>query len=330
MSDKDSPLVSVIIPTYSRPQYLEDAITSVLEQTYSNIELVVVDDNSPTPAKTIIDKSELDLSGLSNFVCIRHNENKGVCAGRNTGIRRSQGDLIALLDDDDRWDPLKIEKQVEAFKEATDDVGVVYSGVRWEKSNGTVTRSKTPKHEGNVTRPLLFNYFIALPTVMVRRDVVNKAGLFDEEIDRGEDKEWVVRLSQYCQFKPVPEPLLIIRQNPADEGRSEDYDRHVTEHNNLVEKLRPIAADLGRWEERKFMASSDFGLAWSALRNERYSAARVNLVKAIIKYPFNIKYYKYLLASIGGKYTYKTILKIRRKIDLLLTGESQISLDHIH
>jgi hypothetical protein len=114
-----TPLVSVVVPTYDWPEKLRAAVESVAAQTYPNIELVVVDDCSPTLARSVLASAAPE--SLS-YTCIRHDENRRANAARNTGIRATDGDIVSFLDDDDRWDPAKTTVEVEAFASATTSV----------------------------------------------------------------------------------------------------------------------------------------------------------------------------------------------------------------
>ena len=113
------PLVSVIITTYKRSEFLTRAINSVLKQTYKNFEVIIVDDNNKndeyskftqTLLETYINRNEIKI--------IQHDENKGISAARNTGIKEANGEYIAFLDDDDEFLPKKIELQINLFKES--------------------------------------------------------------------------------------------------------------------------------------------------------------------------------------------------------------------
>lgn len=106
-------LVSVIIPMYNAEKYIEDTIESVINQTYKNLEIIVVDDNSSDNSSLIIEKlKKID----TRIVYIKLNENKGVANARNTGINISNGRFIAFVDSDDMWKKDKVEKQLEFMK----------------------------------------------------------------------------------------------------------------------------------------------------------------------------------------------------------------------
>ena len=117
------PLVSVIIPTYNRSNFLRMSISSVLKQSFRDFELIVVDDCSPDDTPQVINSIN---SHKVNY--IRHNANKGESESRNTGIKIAESKYIAFLDDDDEWLSDKLSKQIEIIEQQNDDVGAVYGG----------------------------------------------------------------------------------------------------------------------------------------------------------------------------------------------------------
>jgi len=186
-SKSGDPIVSVIIPTYNRAHVLARAIQSVLNQTYQDFEIIVVDDGSTDNTEEVI-KSFND----PRIRYIRHEENKGAAAARNTGIKAAKGEFIAFQDSDDEWLPKKLEKQMEAFDNASPKVGVVYTGF-WSI-------------EGNVKR-----YSLNKEIVHKEGDIhcFKKAGMFDERLHRLIDWELWIRVSKYFDFKFIDEPLGI-------------------------------------------------------------------------------------------------------------------------
>ena len=311
MGEKTEPLVSVVIPTYGRPDLLQDAVKSVLNQTYNNIELLVVDDCSPTPAKKSL--ASISTTHSRTIRIIRHDANKGANVARNTGIKNASGNFIAFLDDDDRWDPTKIKRQVVAFQKADDSVGVVYTGEQFINEDGNTTSVHISKVRGDVTKKLLCGARIApFSNVMVRSDVIQQAGLPDERFPCWQDRDWYVRLSQYCEFQPVPE-LLVIRYAGDHDRISDDYERKKNEAYPLfLEKYRSVAADYGQIYKRKMEASLLRQLGEHALRQRKYHEARKQLMKSIVHYPFIWETYLYLLVSISGERGYRIARKCKR------------------
>jgi len=181
--DGSAPLVSVVVPTYDRPTHLERAVESVVDQTYEHVELIMVDDASPTPAVDV--PTEMDVGCRFGYQCIRHERNRGGSAARNTGIEAARGDFIAFLDDDDKWVLRKLEAQV-ARAQREDSPAAVYTGVRNVDRNGRTNAVKTRTIEGDVAKQLLYRNFIGtFSAVMVDAKVVERIGGVDNDFRTG-------------------------------------------------------------------------------------------------------------------------------------------------
>jgi glycosyltransferase involved in cell wall biosynthesis len=312
MSDSE-PLVSVILPTYNRPDYLTAAARAVNEQTYGRIELVVVDDHSSVPAADVLE--DVTLDSLEHLTHVRHETNKGANAARNNGIRTAEGELVAFLDDDDRWDSRKIERQVEAFRSAGPEVGVVYTWIQYCDADGNPLNTKTPDTRGDVTYALLTGERVAeFSAIMVRASVVEPAGLLDERFESWQDREWLIRLSTHCEFQPVPE-LLTTRYMEHGDQISDDFEtKRDVSYPLLVEKHRSLAADYGAVCERRFVAEHSRILASSAIRNGYYADARRYLLRALRLYPLSTESYLYLVAALGGKHTHRIARHLKQTV----------------
>lgn len=319
MCARPAPLVSVILPTYGRPSLLADAVGSVERQTYPNLELVVVDDHSPTPAASVLD--DLDVDATLPVECLRHEQNRGANAARNAGLDVANGDLIAFLDDDDVWLPEKVERQVDRFREASDDVGVVYTGQRFVDETGATTSVRTPTTRGDVTEQLLAGAPLGpFSTLMVESDLVETAGDLDERFPSWQDREWCIRLSRHCRFEPVDDPLVVRRMH-GDRQISDDFEaKRDRSYPLLLEKYRDLAADQGPRAERRFVAALSVSVARTAFRNDRFREAIPYLLKAIRCSPGNVAAYCYLLVAAFGKYLYEPARLAKRSGRRLVDG----------
>lgn len=192
--------VSVIIPTFNRADKVVRAVSSVLVQTFSDYEIIVVDDGSN-------DRTALSLQQFGEKIkLITHSENKGVSASRNTGIRTAKSNLIALLDSDDHWLSEKLKVQVEFFKENPDAVAC-QTGEIWVRNNRRVNpRKKHIKPSGNIFEPSLKLCLVSPSAVMLKRSLLDEVGLFDEELPVCEDYDLWLRIS--CRY-----PIYLIDQN---------------------------------------------------------------------------------------------------------------------
>ena len=307
------PLVSVIVPTYNRPESLPEAIESVVGQTYEKIELVVVDDHSGTSQRDIVDS--VSHEGLVDLVFIRHDENRGLSATRNTGIKQASGELVAFLDDDDIWKADKIARQVDVFRRAGNEVGAVCTGVRSVDANGATINVRSVETKGDITKDLLYDTIVSVPTLLVRQSVIAEAGLFDERLRVYEDREWVLRVSQHCEFRSIKDPLLITYRDTGHESLTPDLEtRKAVSHPILLETSRSIAAEYGPLVKRKTVAYSTFDLGYIALVQGEYWEARKSIAEAVLMWPFVPKFYLYMLAAVLGGWGYKTVRNAKRKI----------------
>ncbi|WP_082222435.1 glycosyltransferase family 2 protein [Halorubrum halophilum] len=294
------PLVTVVITTYNRPSYLRDCVESVLAQTYGPIELVVVDDCSDTPASETL--ADIDTDSLAGYRCVRHQTNRGVNAARNTGVEAGTGRYVAFLDDDDRWVPEKVERHVEAFEAADEDVGVVYSGMKAIHEDGA-REELPPRIDGDLTKALLCRNVVgSMSVVMVRADVAREVQ-FDEEFEAWADLEWFVRVSQRAAFVRLPEALVVYEY--TSHGRlSDDFEKKRRGYDSFLNRFDGVAASYGHLFRRKMRAWAAFRAGSSALYTGNYGEARRLLFTAVARYPLEPRFLAYLLASLGGRYTH--------------------------
>ncbi len=202
---KDNPTVSVIIPTYNRAHMVGRAIQSVLDQTYQDFELIVVDDASTDNTEEVV-KSFND----ERLRYIRHNENSGSSvAPRNTGIEIARGEYIAFLDSDDEWLPQKLEKQIDKFNSVSPDVGLVYCGYAGvSKRTGETLFKVMNAKRGDVFRLIVERNIVGGPTVLIRRECFQKTGLFDKGFLSFQDWDMWIRIAKYYKVDFVPEILV--------------------------------------------------------------------------------------------------------------------------
>jgi len=192
------PLVSVVIPTHNRPDRVGSAIRSVLDQTFSDLELVVVDDGSRQSAEPAV-RAAAD----PRVRFIRHEAARGDAAARNTGIRSSSGELVAFLDDDDEWLPEKLSVQVAEFRRAP-EIALLHTG-RFVVSAAGETRSHSASGDGDTQ---VRRSQITTSTVAVRRESLEAAGLFDETIPFCSDWDLWIRITRRFRIGYVDIPLI--------------------------------------------------------------------------------------------------------------------------
>lgn len=311
MGKREGSLVSVVIPTYNRMDRLEEAIESVAEQIYEPIELLVVDDCSDVPVEDTLSYDH-DRT-FERLEVIRHDENRGGSAARNTGIEAASGDYIALLDDDDRWKPEKIERQIERFRNG--DVSVVTTGSEAVDENGNTFRIIEPELESEpseMTKKLLCRNVVgSCSSIMVDADVVDVAGTFDERFPSWQDLEWYVRLSRHCRFGAVHEPLYVYHRH--SDRLTEDVDTVKNETYPLfLQKFRPLAAEYGPLFERKMRAWTAYRVGKQLVVAGRVREGRTFLKRSVRLYPFESSFYKYFLPALGGPQAYEAAQRTKR------------------
>lgn len=214
-----TPLVSVVIPTYNRKEFLQEAINSVVNQTYSNIEIIVVDDGSHTNYAETICKQ------FTNCYYYKK-ENGGISSARNFGIEKTTGEFIAFLDDDDVWRTYKIKEQLNAFKEHW-DVDLVHSSVEVIDVDGNLTgsviaaaKNKAHKRSGYVFWNALGSWMVKSPTPLIRRKVFESNLRFDETLKASEDLDFYNRFFYWHKIFYISKPLAFYRVYDSEDRLS--------------------------------------------------------------------------------------------------------------
>jgi glycosyltransferase involved in cell wall biosynthesis len=201
-----NPAVSVVIPTYNRAGSVGRAIKSVLEQTFQDFEVLIVDDCST-------DNTEEVVRGFNDarISYLLRDINGGAAAGRNTGIQAARGEHIAFLDSDDEWLPEKLEKQLAKSNSVGRGTALIYTHVLLRDfKTGEVLKPINPSHEGDVHDLLLRKDFIGTcSSVMIRTDVIKCLGGFDDGLTSREDWDLWMRIAREHLVGCVPLPLLI-------------------------------------------------------------------------------------------------------------------------
>jgi len=201
------PAVSVVIPTHNRPDFVSAAIASVLNQTFQDFELIVVDDASCDRNAAAV----VTHFGDTRIRYIRHEINKGLSAARNTGILASVGRYIAFLDDDDEWLPEKLAMQVAILERSPRRVGVVYTGcLLVDKATDRVFDKRLPTKKGDLFGHLMESDCVIAggSSTLIRRYCFEQVGLFDENVPTWEAYDMWIRLSKSFEFEYVEKALV--------------------------------------------------------------------------------------------------------------------------
>ncbi|UQZ91040.1 glycosyl transferase [Deltaproteobacteria bacterium Smac51] len=273
---KTGPLVSVIIPTYNRAATIERAVRSVLDQDYVPLELIVVDDGGADETPGLLAALATDPR-----LTVLRQDNRGVSAARNLGIKSSQGPLLCFLDSDDEWLPGKLAAQVE-FMAANPLSPLVQTQERWIRNGRRVNPGrKHLKRAGDIFLDSVKLCLISPSAVMLRRSLLDEVGLFDETLPAAEDYDLWLRILRLHPAGLIDRELVIRYGGHPDQlsaGHSLDKYRVAALEKILGEDLTP---------ERKRAVSEELErrkaiyLDGAAKREARVQAAGAQLEKVV-------------------------------------------------
>jgi len=237
---REFPQVSVIIPTYNRSWCLSEAIDSVLSQTFQNMELIVVDDGST-------DETPALLSRYGNRLRCLRQTNQGVSAARNGGIQAARGNLIALLDSDDSWQPDKLARQV-AFFDNHPDAMICQTEEIWIRRGVRVNpKRRHRKPSGWIFEPSLALCLVSPSAVMMRRKLLEETGGFDESLPACEDYDLWLRVSLRYPIHLIDDALVVKRGGHDDQlSRQHSLDRYRIQSLVKIIGSEPLTDDQTR------------------------------------------------------------------------------------
>ncbi len=242
-------LVTVIIPVYNRAEYLCEAIESVLDQTYKNYELIIVDDGSKIDIKKIL---RPHLKNKAIKIKYLRQENKGLPAARNAGVKNSSGDFITFLDDDDLFEPKKIEVQKRIFDKFP-SVGLVYSDYfrfydHNYKEQELSLASGRDVNSDNFSKSLFFNPNIAVCSVMIRRKCLENVGLFDEALGYHDDGDMFLRigLKWKIKFSNYPSAKVRFHNSKISLNRIKIYESEIKSGIKILSQNPKFKKSLGK------------------------------------------------------------------------------------
>jgi glycosyltransferase involved in cell wall biosynthesis len=257
------PKVSVVIPAYNAMTYLPETIANILKQTYTDFEVVVVNDGSTDKIEEWITQEVSDRR-----IKLVSQANLGATGARNTGIKESQGEYLAFLDADDLWESTKLAKQVQVL-DSHPEVGLVYTWVTYVDEQGNSTgRVVNSQQEGDVWQELTKNNLIECGSVpMVRRQCFEKCGVFDCNLGSFvEDWDIWLRIANHYQFKVVKEPLVYYRQVIGSGSRN--WQAMAKGYQVVLEKAFATA----NWQDlplrNRSYGTANLVLAWKAIQSQ--------------------------------------------------------------
>lgn len=290
-------LVSVVIPTRNRAGRLAEAVASVLAQSHDPIEVVVVDDASDDDTPAVI---RALVESDPRIRSVRHPEPRGAQAARNAGIRDARGPVVAFLDDDCVWLPTKLEKQLAALD---DRRGVVYCRHAIRHGDAWVVEGE-PDATRDPVGGLLRKNYIGTYSVLVRRDLLDAVGGFDEAMPRLQDWDLMLRLARHTRFAYVPE--VLVRGEQLDSGISMDRQALAVAAERMVERHAPRLS-------RRQQAALHYGLAKYLLVDGLTHRARQYFARAVRLDPLAPAHWAGLAAVFLGPRPARWVRALRRR-----------------
>lgn len=217
---EEQPQVSVVIPTYGRPDAVIRAVDSVLAQSYSEIEIIVVDDNGRDTelARETRRRIERRLPPERGRY-LQHEENRGACAARNTGIRHSRGEFVAFLDDDDQWKNSFVATMAALLDDAPSHVGAAYCGmIARFPSYGFEIVPDNRGYRGDIFKQLAGGWWPFTTSLLVaKRECLEAVDGFDESLQSFQDYDIWLRIARDYEFEYVDELLVVKNQRGGDQ-----------------------------------------------------------------------------------------------------------------
>jgi glycosyltransferase involved in cell wall biosynthesis len=221
------PEVSVIIPSFNRPELVERAVESVINQTLSDIEIIVVDDCSDVDLVTL-------LTGYKNLKVLRNDRNRGGCYSRNRGISEAKGKYLNFLDDDDILYPEKLEKQLKCFNRSSiPNLGMVTCNVEDGRSGDIIIKKNEVR--GNIYKEVLEKFAVSgIESMLFRADYVKEIGGFDEKLQSSQEYDLLIRFTEKYSVDFVDE--ILTKEFRSVNQISTNFDKKIQGAKYLYQK----------------------------------------------------------------------------------------------
>ncbi|HBC34102.1 MAG TPA: glycosyl transferase [Marinobacter adhaerens] len=270
MNTPANPLVSIITPTYNRADFIGQAVNSVLAQTYTNFELLIIDDGSTDHSRDMLQPFLTD-SRLRYF----HQENQGQSVARNLALSEAKGDFVCFLDSDNYWPAEKLEHQIELFRRHP-DYDVIYADIIVIDEKGQeITRKNMRRYSGHIARYMIRDNCVSMNTAMARRRCFDELGVMSGKRRVADDYDLWLRFSARFRFLYVPEFFAYYRV--MDDQISSDKTRRFDSNWQIINDFRRKFPDA--MSEQEF----DSGFAAFHSRKARYLASQGSRREALVE-----------------------------------------------
>lgn len=261
--------VTIVIPTYGGGQFLERCVDSVQAQTYKNIEIIIVDDNGKGTGKqqeTAKIMSKYADDERVRYVC--HSVNKNGSAARNTGVKAASGDYIAVFDDDDEMYPCFVEEHMKVLPSLPEDYALTYCGSDvYDGNNELIERREATFSGQDLYSLFLHEVEVSSSTLMIRKNIYEELGGFDESFRRHQDWEFTARVMAKYKVKALPvigyARYKVKRNNPSNTLQALKYRRHY------LEKMKPYIELLPQKQQKDIVIYNLLNASLGYLFNEK-------------------------------------------------------------
>jgi len=310
-----NPKVSIIIPAYNSEKFIKRAIQSVLSQTYKDFELIIVDDGSTDNTKEIVEEFQKKDPRIKY---VWEENSGGPARPYNLALKQCQGEYIAFLDHDDEWLPEKLEKQLAIFKkyEGKVNLGLVACEAYIADLSGNIKGKFNFKYD-NLLGPENFDLFFkmwgvsSLSCVVIRKEVFEKVGNFDENFKVAADIDIYLRILKNYYFYFLKESLVNYTQSDSSLSNEQFWIRQMPEYEYLLQKYEE---DFKKYPKAKSRIFRNIG-TFCTLANNDGKLARKYFKEAIKNNPLGLRLYFQYFLSFFPK-VYKKLLFIKRNSNL--------------
>ena len=305
------PKVSIIIPCYNASATIWETLDSLYEQTFKNFEIVIVNDGSTDESASIIECYTNKFNRRLNLIT---QTNQGQTVAKNVGIRNSSGQFIAFLDSDDIWAPEKLECQA-FLMQSNLDMGLSYTNAYKINEMGvkTDTITASPLYRENCFDRLLLRNNIVASSVMIRREMIDQVGFFDESLEACENWDLWIRIARVAPIDFIDTALTFYRIHQGN--MSKNIDKMRRSRLKIIDKHLPLQNNNPHLLEQRrnalFFAHMTFAKAH--MENTDLKEARRELLKAARMRPTETICYQLYLKSLLGKRVFKFIRQLKKR-----------------
>lgn len=296
-------LVSVIIPTFGGAELLSRCVDSVLSQTYLNVEIIVVDDNGVgTSKQKETEAVMLRYENIPKVKYICHEKNINGSAARNTGVKYSEGEFISLLDDDDIFLPRKIEAQLMTLKSCDDDYAICYCSKETYNATTKVGERHVTQSGNLLYEVLLHNVIISSTSLLIKRNVWEEFGGFDESFKRHQDWEFTVRVTS--KYKVIALDEILYRDYVLERYTPKNANQAKVMRDFYLRKMEPYLNLLTSQQKQKVLQYEKRDLAFRFIKELKFKEAHRELKEVNLGFITYLYFIKRII-----KFCYKRIIE---------------------